>query len=74
MMATISEEAVSRSTNNYRLYGRLMATFNKTQQTIINWFEARDVRLITPDAVRIISEETGLSKDEVISETVEQEM
>jgi hypothetical protein len=69
-MATkvISELAINKIKGNNILVAKLMMLFDRTQNTIENWMNDKDVRLITPDAVRIISEETRLTEDEIIEQ------
>lgn len=47
---------------------KLALHFKKHQNTIENWIKNRDAMLTTADAVRIISEETGIEADQVLQE------
>jgi hypothetical protein len=71
-MITITDKAVSEGRKNNVLVGRLMSAYNKTQNTVWNWFDNKNPILTTPDAVRIIKEETGLSDQEILEEDVKE--
>lgn len=67
----ISETAINGIKGNNILMARLMTAFDRTQNTIENWMIKKDVRLTTPLAVQIISEETGLTDAEILeAETI----
>lgn len=68
-MTTISEKAVQVIRRDKRVIGRLILAYGKSYQTIINWMDARSPMLTTPDAVKIISEETGLDEGDILDET-----
>jgi hypothetical protein len=71
-MTTITNTAISESRKNNVLVGRMMIAFNKTQNTILNWFDSKNPILTTPDAVRIIREETGLDDSQILEEEVKE--
>lgn len=64
----ISDKAISAIKGNNRLMGRLMIAFDRGQNTIENWMALKDVRLTTPTAVQIISEESELNPEEILEE------
>lgn len=68
MTTTITDRALSLIPKNNKLIGRLMIAFDRGQNTIENWVQQKDVRLTTPTAVQIISEETGLDQSEILEE------
>ena len=65
----ISDKALMAIKGSNILIGRLMIAFNRGQNTIENWMNSKDIRLTTPDAVKIISEESGLSEGEILDES-----
>jgi hypothetical protein len=65
-MTTISNKAAKKLKGNQRAIGRLMVLFNKSSFTIERWIDAKDVRLITPQALEIVKEETDLNEDHII--------
>lgn len=65
-MQTINNQTAQRIKGDHRVIGRLMALFNKSFMTINRWIEAKDIRLVLPQALEIIKEETGLSRKEII--------
>lgn len=65
-MTTISNEAIGLMKGNKVAKLKMALHFKKHQLTIDNWLEKKDAMLTTPDAVRIISEETGLSEDQIL--------
>ena len=66
---TISDRAIAAIKANNKLMGRLMGAFDRGQNTIENWLSSKDVRLTTPTAVQIISEESGLTEGEILEES-----
>lgn len=68
-MTTISEAAIKKIRGNQRCMGRLVTHFNKHYMTIIRWLDEKNVILVTPDAVQIITEETELTRDEILEES-----
>lgn len=68
-MTTISHKAAKKLKGNQKAIGRLMALFNKSSFTIERWIDNKDVRLITPQALEIIKEETDLIEDHILMET-----
>lgn len=69
----ITNKAISGIKGNNKLIAKLMILFDKSQNSIENWIGlnkdgVKDIRLTTPDAVRIIAEETGLTPDEILEE------
>lgn len=67
-MYTISNNATTAIRGNNRLMGKLMTAFNRTQRSIENWLDSKDVRLTTPLAVQLIKEETGLEDSQILEE------
>lgn len=67
-MQTISDLTVLRLKGNHKALGRLVVLFNRHYRSIEMWIAARDVRLATPSAIKIIKEETGLSESEILTE------
>jgi hypothetical protein len=65
-MTTISNKAAKKLKGNQRAIGRLMVLFNKSSFTIERWIDAKDVRLITPQALEIVKEETDLNEDHIL--------
>ena len=65
-MKVLSKKASDRISGNQRIIGRLMALFNKSSFTINRWIEDKDLRLISPDSIEVIREETGLADDEIL--------
>jgi hypothetical protein len=70
---TISDKAISAVRKSNAAMGRLMAHFDRVHQSIYNWLNSKDIRLTTPDAVRIIREETGLTDTEILEEDTKSE-
>jgi len=68
---TISNKAIQAMKGNNKLMAKMMLAFDRTQNTIENWMNDKDVRLTTPDAVKIISEETKLTESEILEEETE---
>jgi len=68
---TISDKAIMAIKGNNRLIARLMIAFDRGQNTIENWMASKDVRLTTPNAVRIISEESELTSEEILVDSDE---
>lgn len=66
----ISEKAIAGLKKNHKAIARLMIAFNRGSQTIEDWMRSRDIRLTTAMAVQIISEETGLTEDEILTTNV----
>ncbi len=62
----ISDRAIREIKGNNRLIARLMIAFDRSQNTIENWMASKDVRLTTPTAVQIITEESKLSEAEIL--------
>lgn len=67
-MTTITDKAIEAMKGNNVLMGRLMTAFDRSQTTIENWMASKDVRLTTVTAVQLISEESGLSEQEILEE------
>jgi len=65
---TISKKAIEAIKGNNRILARLMLKFDKSSQTLALWLGKTpvDVRLTTPDAVKIISEESGLTEGQIL--------
>lgn len=62
----ISNKAIEMITGNHRILGRLCSQFDRHMKTIENWIDSKDIRLTTPNAVKIIKEETGLNESEIL--------
>lgn len=71
-MTTISHEALLRIRKNKKVIAKMAYHFDKVYNTITNWIENKDAMLTTPDAVKIISEETGLTEDQILDKEVVQ--
>lgn len=69
-MTTITDTAIAVIKGDRKIKGLLAIQFDKHYNTIENWIKNRDAMLTTPDAVRIISEETGLAQDQILREPV----
>lgn len=67
-MQTITQVAVDKIRNNPVCIGRLMVMFEKYEVTIKRWLVTKDVRLVTPSALSVISEETGLPADKILAQ------
>jgi hypothetical protein len=65
-MQKITNKTVQKLKGNQVAIGRLMALFNRSAFSINRWIEDKDVRLTTPQAIQIISEETGLGEDKIL--------
>ena len=65
---TISDTALHAMRGNNYLMADLMRLFNRCQNTIENWMKAKDIRLTTPAAVKIIVDNTGLKEEQVLEE------
>jgi len=65
---TISDKASEAILNNMVLMGRLMGMFDRSQQTVENWIDSKDMRLTTADCVKTIAEVSGLSEAEILEE------
>lgn len=73
MYTVISDKAVASVMQDGRIkskvFERLRERFRlKTNDTPRTYFKEKDDLLTTPDAVRIISEETGLTPQEILAE------
>lgn len=66
----ITDKAIEAIKGNNKLVARLMISFDRTQNTIENWMNSKDVRLTTANAVQIIKEETGLSYEDILEKEV----
>lgn len=67
-MITISNTAIEVIRKNRDTKMKLALAFKKHYNTIENWINNRDAMLTTPDAVQIISEETGLTQEEILED------
>ena len=72
----LTTQAIAEIQKSQRCRNRLAFELDKSHQTIqrhleINDRNSSDSILVTTKAVQIISEETGLSKDEILTESVE---
>lgn len=70
-MATISTKAQLAIRSNMKLMGRLMGHFSRSQASILNWIEDNDERLLSPESITIIAEESGLAQDVILEESNE---
>lgn len=68
-MTKISDMAILRIRKNKKIIGRIAIQFDKHYRSVEVWVENRSPMLTTPDAVRIISEETGLTESEILDES-----
>lgn len=64
----LTEKAVTSIRKNNTVIGKLIIAFNRGQNTIENWLKANDSPLTTPKALSIISEETGLTSEQILEE------
>lgn len=67
----LTERAISVIKPNIKCLAHLMIEFNRGQWTILDWLDPAHVNhtnLTHPIAIKIISEYTGLSKDEILEE------
>lgn len=71
-MSTISTKAQLAIRSNMKLMGRLMGHFSRSQASILNWIEDNDERLLLPESIAIISEESGLTHDVILEESNEE--
>lgn len=71
---TISDKAIQSMKSNNRLMARMMLAFDRTQNTIENWMNDKDIRLTTPTSVAIIREETGLFDEDILEQEPTQEV
>lgn len=62
----ITDTAITGIKNSNACIGRLMVLFDRGQNALEIWFAKKDNRLTTPDAVKIISEETGLAEGDIL--------
>lgn len=67
---TISDKAVAAIKSSNIIMGKLMVAFNRGQNTIENWMnsEPRNILLTTPDAVRVITQNSDLTEDDILVE------
>ena len=65
----ISDKAIAAIKGNNVLTGRLMAVFNRSQDTIENWLNSKDIRLTTPAAVQLIQKIGKLRPDEILEDS-----
>lgn len=65
----LTEKAIIAIRRNNLAIGRLIMEFNRGQNTIENWLKADNSPLTTPKGVQLITEETGLSKEEILEDT-----
>ncbi len=64
----ISKESLVKISGNNKIIGRLMWVFDVHYKTIERWIDANDLRLTTHPALQIISEELGVSIDEILND------
>ncbi|MCO5238893.1 MAG: hypothetical protein M9904_02450 [Chitinophagaceae bacterium] len=67
----LSERAISAIRHNIKCIAALMVEFNRGQWTIQDWLDPDHkfhCQLVQMTSLRIISEYTGLSKDEILEE------
>lgn len=70
-MTTIKQSIADKIRTDQVVIGRLMAVFNKSSDSIVRWIDRRDVRLTTPTAIQVISEELNVSESEVLETATE---
>lgn len=63
---TIKTEVLEQLKKNVRLKAKLAYEFEKHGATINRWIENNDPMLTTVAALRIIKEETGLKKSDIL--------
>lgn len=67
-MITIKKEVLENLKSNTQVKNRLAYDFIKTTRTIERWMEENDPMLTTAQALKTISEETGIPESDLISE------
>lgn len=70
-MKKLSDKAITILKGNNKAIGRMMAEFDRGEKTIKDWFDSGDIRLTTDLAVEILTDVTGLSKDELFEAKAE---
>jgi hypothetical protein len=68
-MNKITNTAKDKLKGNQVAIGKLMILFRKSSSTVERWIEDRNAMLTTPNALKIIRQETGLSTGEILEET-----
>lgn len=70
-MTTIKQSIADQIKTNPAVVGRLMVAFTKSSDSIVRWINRRDIRLTTPIAIQIISEELKVNESEVLEGSTE---
>lgn len=68
----LSEKAISAVKKSLSAKNRLQYELNCSFLTIMRWLKKNDSKLTTAQSLRIISEETGLTIDDLLEENVRQ--
>lgn len=66
----LTNAALDTINKNMVCKNRLALEMDKSQYTIQRWINTNDEMLTTASALKVIREETGLSDDEILTETV----
>ena len=64
----ISDKAIETIRESNKAQAALMAAFNIGQKSVQNWLDRKDIRLTTPDAIKAITESTGIPESEILTE------
>lgn len=65
-MNRITNVAKDKLKGNAVAVGKLMILFRKSASTVERWIEDRNALLTTPNALKIIRQETGLTAGEIL--------
>lgn len=68
-MNKITNTAKNKLKGNQVAIGKLMILFKKSSSTVERWIEDRSAMLTTPNALKVIRQETGLTTTEILEET-----
>lgn len=67
-MKKLSHRAIELLTRSNQAIGRMMAEFDRCEKTIKGWFTNGDRRLALPEAIEIMTSETGLSQSDLFEQ------
>lgn len=67
----ISKTAIDKMEGSGRLMNLIAAEVDKTESTVRRWIANNDPMLTTASVLEIICRETGLSRDQVLTEEIE---
>lgn len=68
-MQYITKKAKETILKDVRVRAALMHSFKKSEKTIQNWVEFDSIILSTPQAVDIISKQSGLKRNDILEPT-----